>query len=112
MAWHLAACIATVGSQIGVELVVATCCFIANVPFQQLTASILEQKSLQRFGCESLDLHYPTFLIDFEVHRDVGHAVQNLNVSLKMLRLRKYSPFDQLTGIEGPDFVERYLGAA
>ena len=75
-------------------------------------ASILEQKSLRRSGFASSDLHYPAFLIDFEVHRDVGGAVQNLNVSLKMLRNRKYSPFDQLTGIEGPDFFERYLGAA
>ena len=75
-------------------------------------ASILEQKSLRRSGCESLDLHYQLFLIDFEVHRDAGGAVQNLNVSLKMLRNRKYSPFDQLTGIEDPDFFERYLGAA
>ena len=75
-------------------------------------ASILEQKSLQRSGCESLDLHYQLFLIDFEVHRDAGGAVRNLNVSLQMLRFQKYSPFDQLTGIEGPDFFERYLGAA
>ena len=109
MAWHLAACIATVGSQIGVELVAATCCFIANVPFQQLRASILEQKSLQRSNCESQGHYFLYSLINFMVQCDLGSAVQN---SISVTDFRKYSPFGRLTGIEGPGFFERYLGAA
>ena len=58
-----------------VELEAAICYFIAVVIFLLLMASILEQKSLRRSGCESLDLHYQLFLIDFEVHRDAGGAV-------------------------------------
>ena len=58
-----------------VELEAAICYFIAVVIFLLLMASILEQKSLRRSGCASLDLHSLTFLIDFEVHRDAGGAV-------------------------------------